>query len=475
MLAGDDSRRRFRLAWIVRVTYLAHASVLIESNGVRLLTDPWLDGPTYLGAWWQFPEPLSRRPPPVDCVYLTHEHADHFHPPTLAHLPRETEILVGRFARPRFAEALRRLGFSRVRELDHGRTITLGDGLELTSFQYRADDTALLVRGRDATVLNMNDALHRGSSLDQILSRAPGGVDLLLMSFANAEAYPIVYDSDEPPDWNDSARFDDFLGKVRRIGPRAFAPFASMFCFLDEDLAWLNERIVTPAPLLARASETAAVGLAIDPGDVWTPAGVERRAPVRWEDKPAHVAAYAARHADELRARRAAEVVPGGRNALRAAFSTAMSAFWQRAARVGRGLDLSVLFDVEGDAGQPLWARFSGGRMTLDAPATDDAWDVRISIRDWPLWRVLTGAEWWQSLGISCRFRVQLRPGVRAREVQFWALLYVDDMGYLPPTRLFGARPFGVAWRRRREIFEHAVNLLRGRFVSTSLRGKFQP
>src|SRR5687767_7074107 len=172
----------------MRLTYLAHACFLVETGGVRLITDPWLDGPTYIAAWWHFPEPalsasqLGR----IDYVYLTHEHVDHFHAPTLAKLPRQTPILIGKFMLPRFRDKLAALGFTDVRELPHGREVKLGrEGeLRVTSYQYRADDTALVLADAETTVLDLNDCLLRSRSLEQVLSRHPR-IDLLAASFAN--------------------------------------------------------------------------------------------------------------------------------------------------------------------------------------------------------------------------------------------------------------------------------------------------
>lgn len=457
----------------MRVTYVAHACLLIESGGTRLLTDPWLDGPTYLSSWWQFPAPVLQGAslPPLDAVYLTHEHADHFHPATLALLPRSTPIWVGRFLRPRFLQRLRALGFSNVRELRHGEPVRLGP-LELTSYQYRADDTALVISDEEATLLDLNDALHRKGALQQILDRH-GPIDLLLASFANAEAYPVVYDLPvgERPDWDDQRRFDGFLDKVRVIGPNAFAPFASMFCFLSEELRGLNARIVSPSGLLARAGETGAVGWALDPGDVWTPRdGRERRSTVDWADKPRMIEAYAVRHAPQLASLAAAEVVPEG--ALPAAFASAFRAFWARAPwPLRRRLTLSVRWDLSAGT---LWTRFDRGRLSLERPTNWDDWDLRLIVPDWVLWRVVTGHESWQSFGISCRFRAALQPGAREREVLFWMLLYLDDLGYLELGPLCTPRALGVLLRRRRELWEYAAGLVGGRFLQASLRDKFE-
>jgi len=466
----------------LRLTYLAHASLLIEAGGVRLVTDPWLDGPTYLSGWWHFPAPsaTSADLADVDYVYLTHEHVDHFHEPTLQRLRKDLPILIGKFMRPRFRDKLRALGFSDVRELPHGSPVRLGEGgMTVVSYQSRADDTALVVTDGEATVLNLNDAIFRGEALAQILAQHPR-IDLLCASFANAEAYPIVYDLEDPterPDWDDAQRFDEFLEKVRRLSPRAFVPFASMFCFLSDDLFPINERIASPAALLARAraGEVAAEGLAMNPGDVWTPAGGhERRSDLDWGDKERLLVEYRRRHATEIAQLTEAEVVPGGAAELELAFRRYFTGLMARLPWVlRRRLELTIRWDVAGAAGQVCWLRYTGGALSFDPPAQGEAWDARIRISDWPLWRVLTRTDTWQTLGVSCRFRVALKAGARAKEALFWLFLYLDDMGYLSPGVALSPRALGVLFRRRRELTQYASSLLRGRFVDQQVRGKF--
>jgi hypothetical protein len=249
-----------------------------------------------------------------------------------------------------------------------------------------------------------------------------------------------------------------------------------MFCFLSDELFAVNERIVSPAGLIARAGEAGAKGLAMNPGDRWSPdGGHELVKPIRWEDKPRILEEYRARHGDRVAQLAQSEVVPGGRAALRGALESFFRGF---AARVpwplGRRLDLALKLDVSGPAGGEFWLRFSRGKLDLSAPADPDAWDACLSVRDWPLLRALTRADTWQSFGISCRFRMRLRPGARPREVYFWFLLYLDDMGYVSPWRLLTPRSLGVLGRRRREVAEYARALVGGRFVDDSLRGKFE-
>ena len=459
----------------MRVTYLAHASLLVEAGGARLVTDPWLDGPTYLNAWWHFPAPALRGSDlRADYIYLTHEHLDHFHVATLKQIPPSTPILVGKFPRPRFREKLHALGFTDVRELPHGRSVSLG-ALTVTSYQYRADDTALVISSSSAKLFDFNDCLLRSSSLEQVLD-AHGSPDLLAMSFANAEAYPIVYQLEDPADWSTQSCFDAFLEKVRIIQPRAFVPFASMFCFLSEELYSINERIVSPAGLLARAHETQSIGLPMNPGDRWSPeSGHEIVQRVDWSKKAEILRGYQRQHAAQISAITDAEIVEGGREALVSATHEFFRGFASRIPwPLRKKLDLSIRVDVEGPAGCVLWLRFSRGKLDLAAPAGDDQWDARLTVRDWPWFRCVTRADEWQTFGVACRFRVALRRGARDREVFFWFLLYLDDYGYLSPFRLLTPRSLGVFARRRRELLEYAKSALGGNFVNQSLRGKFE-
>ncbi len=103
------------------LTYIGHATVLIEVDGVRLLTDPVLRGRV---------AHLRRRGPlaaqdwreRLDAVLLSHLHLDHFDLPSLRRLGKGTRLLVPRGA----GVLLQRQGFTAVEELAPGETTTIG-------------------------------------------------------------------------------------------------------------------------------------------------------------------------------------------------------------------------------------------------------------------------------------------------------------------------------------------------------------
>jgi L-ascorbate metabolism protein UlaG (beta-lactamase superfamily) len=104
-----------------RVTYVGHATVLVEIDGVRLLTDPVLRrrvGPLRRHG----PLPDRRALADVDAVLISHLHHDHADVPSLRRLSRATPVLAG----PGAGELLEGLGFTAVRELAPGESGQVG-------------------------------------------------------------------------------------------------------------------------------------------------------------------------------------------------------------------------------------------------------------------------------------------------------------------------------------------------------------
>ena len=108
----------------MKVTYVGHATLLLEIGGVRLLTDPNFD--PKLGGF------LPRVCPPgipldclpaLDALLVTHAHADHLSFDSLDALPRDIPL----YAPPVVARWLRRRGYTSAEELAPGNSALIGD------------------------------------------------------------------------------------------------------------------------------------------------------------------------------------------------------------------------------------------------------------------------------------------------------------------------------------------------------------
>jgi L-ascorbate metabolism protein UlaG (beta-lactamase superfamily) len=104
-----------------RVTFLGHSTALIETDGVRLLTDPILRE----RVWHlrRYAQPFDRAAlPRVDAVLISHGHADHLDPASLRRIGTEVPVIVPRG----LGGFLRRRRFGDVREIDVDERIELG-------------------------------------------------------------------------------------------------------------------------------------------------------------------------------------------------------------------------------------------------------------------------------------------------------------------------------------------------------------
>ena len=107
----------------VAVTWIGHASFLIQFNDLNVLIDPNFANWLFLLKRLKRAGLRLRDLPPIDLVLLTHAHFDHFHKPTLRKLPApKIGIMpwgVGDLARG--------LGFSRIIELQTWESFSRDD------------------------------------------------------------------------------------------------------------------------------------------------------------------------------------------------------------------------------------------------------------------------------------------------------------------------------------------------------------
>jgi L-ascorbate metabolism protein UlaG (beta-lactamase superfamily) len=120
MGAGTPDRRcgPWDAQGVGRLTYVGHATVLIELDGVALLTDPLLR--ERFGHVRRIAPPV-RDAPRADAILVSHAHRDHLDLPSLARLPRDVPILASRAA----AEVMRGAGRA-VTALAPGERVRVG-------------------------------------------------------------------------------------------------------------------------------------------------------------------------------------------------------------------------------------------------------------------------------------------------------------------------------------------------------------
>lgn len=452
---------------------LGHACLEVASGGKRLLCDPWLVGSAYWRSWWNYPpvpDGLVEELDP-DFVYLTHQHWDHFHGPTLRRLGLHRHVLIPKTPDCRVRDDLRDMGCTRITELVHGRPFAVGPGFRVTSYQFgHFPDSALVIEADGATILNANDCKIMGLPLRQILRDHPK-VDFVLRSHSSANArlcFEITdrggLDIDDQSTY--SAEFADF---ARAVGARYAIPFASNNCYLHPDTERFN-RYLNLGINVKRHFEAHGITepecVVCAPGD-------------GWDDEKGFVLGdkdwYT--HLDEHLARYKEAKAPVIEKAMR------------REARITLKEEVVGRYAAELFAGTPFLVRrlFRGKPITLVAHSGkgDAAYELDIYNRTW---RRLDG--WndadnpvqihasaqvflmcirqvnWNSLGISKRARFRVRDADKRIVTYFTELNDLFDCEVLPLSKSLNPRFVTVWLRRWREVvlyLQISADLARGR------------
>jgi UDP-MurNAc hydroxylase len=240
----------------MRVTFLGHAGMYVETEGGSVLCDPWFN-PAYFGSWFPFPRNDGLDPQRFgrpDYLYVSHLHHDHFDPDWLAeHVEKSATVLLPAFEVDHLERSLRELGFTEFVRTEHAKPVQLG-ALEIAILAMTAPadgpvgDSALILADSTARILNQNDA--RPRDLHEL--EALGPFDGHFTQFSGAIWYPMVYDfpEDEKRELGIRKRADEMERAIHYIrdvrAPHIF-PVAGPPAFLDAELFAFNDLERDPA------------------------------------------------------------------------------------------------------------------------------------------------------------------------------------------------------------------------------------
>lgn len=236
----------------MRVRYIYSACVVIETLDATVCCDPWFTPGIYDGAWCQYP-PLPRDPVdvigPVDVIYVSHIHPDHYDPNFLRrYLARyPTAILmIGETDPPHLLAKMKLDGFRPSVITDWARGETRLRIIPNHAREQDNIDTALVVRWREQSVVNMNDNPVDPRQTFRIKLFLEGRrPTLALLPYSGAGPYPQTFDFDSPDALAlaTAAKRREFLDLyaqyVDLLQPERAMPFAGKY-YLTGPLARLN-------------------------------------------------------------------------------------------------------------------------------------------------------------------------------------------------------------------------------------------
>jgi hypothetical protein len=275
----------------LKIEFVSHSSFVIDMGGVRLLADPWLAGTAFNEGWALLAPSAATGADLGSATHLwhSHEHPDHFSPPTLRSIPESARArivaLYQQTADRKVAGFCRGLGFREVVELAPGRWHALAPGVEVRCEPWTGGDSWLALRTPEATVVNLNDCAILDPAEVATIREKVGRVDLLATQFS-ISSWDGNPEDTERVRTGAEAMLRRMLVHVRALEPRWTLPFASFVWFCHEENAALNafHNRVHRAVAELRA-HTRTTPLVLFPGDAWELGAPHDPGPAlaRWE------------------------------------------------------------------------------------------------------------------------------------------------------------------------------------------------
>jgi Beta-lactamase superfamily domain len=234
----------------MRVEYICHACLLIDTGTAKLVTDPWITGPAYCGQWHLFPRPVeATRARDADVILISHGHEDHMHDQTLRGLAGRASVVYPYYWYGGARAYLRSMGFASVRELATFHPIEVAPGVRVT-YVSNYLDTIMVVESGGRVLVDLNDALHAShpNVIDifvRAIRRRWPRIDVAFCGFGGAHYFPNSVHVEGKDDvgvgrLREQLFLHNFCRIVHGLSPGIAVPFAADFALLDPGKMWIN-------------------------------------------------------------------------------------------------------------------------------------------------------------------------------------------------------------------------------------------
>lgn len=232
---------------IASVKLVSHACVKITAAKTVILTDPWFFGRVFNNGWGLSPEPslddLKKDLADVTHIWISHEHPDHLHFPSLKFLCDEVglaniQILFQETNSEKVFDVLRKIGYTRFLPLSHLKATTISESIDIISYGHRHLDSCfgIRVKGRN-WILNINDTELNANDC-KIIREKFGKFPILLNQYSIA-GFDGMY-IDENIKNEKEAVISKMLSHHQHLSDDFTIPFASLMYFCKSDNSAFN-------------------------------------------------------------------------------------------------------------------------------------------------------------------------------------------------------------------------------------------
>ena len=229
----------------MKITFLNHASFIIETNKFKICIDPYLFGSAFNNGWNLLSEENHKEElRNITHIFYSHEHPDHFSIPFINSIEtkncKDIEILFQETYDKKLKKFCENKDF-KFRELKNNKELNFGDELFITCGKVPFFDSWVNFNINNVNILNVNDCVLENPKLvhniKKILNRK---IQILFTQFSYAN-------SDTELDQENLAikQLKKIKLQDKILQPDNIVPFASFIYFSNNENKFMNENINT--------------------------------------------------------------------------------------------------------------------------------------------------------------------------------------------------------------------------------------
>ena len=229
----------------MEIKLINHASVIIRCGQTRILTDPWFQGTAFNNSWALLSEnePSLKDLKLLDYIWISHEHPDHFHLPTLktivSSVNESCTVILQKKNSEKMLRVLKSFGYKNFLQLRHDSICAIAEDLDIYSYQIGLMDSVMGIRFNGQVVLNINDCSLEDHEIRRIKKRLGARKPILLNQFSLAGNNGSEKNMGQLEEKANSI-LRDMIRIHNSFGALTTIPFASLMFFASPSNSYMN-------------------------------------------------------------------------------------------------------------------------------------------------------------------------------------------------------------------------------------------